>query len=173
MDVEDLANFPSKDLCTINQLWLAASEGKFGFSVQKQILTNLSDEPREYYIDVFEIFLKKVGWAENKIVFDQRAKARKGHLPVGVYVKASNNLMINQKWWVEIDKIVKTSEEERDKKEKKLKEELEKTRKKQSSIKARINELVQFKERQRQKRRRKLIIHGDFMIKNIGLNLKK
>ncbi len=112
LDVEDIQNFPSKDLRTINQLWLAASDGKFGFSVQKQIWIGLGDQLRQYDDDyIFEQFLKKVEWAENKaICFDQRAT--KGHLPMGMYVKVSNNLRINQKWWVEIDKIVKTEQEE-------------------------------------------------------------
>ena len=111
LELGDLLELPSKDLQTINQLWLAASKGKFGFSVQKQILTDLGSETNRS-----KIFLKKVGWANNEIIFDQRAV--KGHLPVGVYVKASNDLRIERKWWVGIDKIIKTSEEELEKERK-------------------------------------------------------
>jgi len=31
---EDIENFPSLDLCTINKLWLAGSDERFGFSIQ-------------------------------------------------------------------------------------------------------------------------------------------
>ena len=34
---EDIENFPCEDLRTINQLWLDYSDGKFGFSVMKEI----------------------------------------------------------------------------------------------------------------------------------------
>ena len=49
---EDLDNFPCEDLRTINQLWLHYSDGKFGFSVQKEIYESLGywAERREEYI---------------------------------------------------------------------------------------------------------------------------
>ena len=100
-------------MLTINQLWLVASKGKFGFSVQKQIWLEVGGKPGQYDSNIFWRFQEEVEWAENEIVFDQRAA--KGHLPVGVFVKVSDDLRKNQKWWVEIDKIVKTTEEERDK----------------------------------------------------------
>jgi len=34
---EDLLNFPCKDLKTIDRLWVNASQGRYGFSVQKEI----------------------------------------------------------------------------------------------------------------------------------------
>jgi hypothetical protein len=39
--VEDIENFPSEDLHTINKLWLHYSRKKFGFSVQKKIYQSL------------------------------------------------------------------------------------------------------------------------------------
>ncbi|MEB3293365.1 MAG: GUN4 domain-containing protein, partial [Synechococcales bacterium] len=37
LDREDLENFPCEDLLTIDRLWVEASDGHFGFSVQKKI----------------------------------------------------------------------------------------------------------------------------------------
>lgn len=36
--VEDIEQFPSEALCTIDQLWVKYSRSRFGFSVQKRIL---------------------------------------------------------------------------------------------------------------------------------------
>ena len=38
---EDVENFPCQDLGTIDKLWVKHSDGKFGFSVQKQIYQDL------------------------------------------------------------------------------------------------------------------------------------
>lgn len=105
LDVGDIENFPSQDLGTINQLWLAASKGKFGFTVQKQIWMDLGGKPGQYDNSVFNRFIEKVEWAENKaICFDQRAA--KGHLPLGMYVKVDGHMeKIHNRWWVEINKI--------------------------------------------------------------------
>lgn len=35
---EDIERIPCPDLCTINQLWVQHSKGRFGFSVQKRVL---------------------------------------------------------------------------------------------------------------------------------------
>jgi hypothetical protein len=37
----DYGNLPCRDLRTIDQLWVEASEGRFGFSVKKQIFQGL------------------------------------------------------------------------------------------------------------------------------------
>ena len=36
--------FPCKDLCTIDRLWLKYSNGRFGFSVQKRIISELGED---------------------------------------------------------------------------------------------------------------------------------
>ena len=41
LNVEDVENFPCQDLGTIDKLWVTYSNGKFGFSVQKQIYQSL------------------------------------------------------------------------------------------------------------------------------------
>ena len=57
---EDLNKFSCEDLSIIDQLWVESSQGKFGFSVQKEIWqsngSSTKDTPlkvwRKYYIDV-------------------------------------------------------------------------------------------------------------------------
>ncbi len=99
LEEEHILNFPSRDLLTINQLWLFASKEKFGFSVQKQIWNSrILDDLyfrkfgiRSSFLDFYK-FIHKVEWSDNKIVFDQRAV--KGHLPYGVYVIAGKDFSL-------------------------------------------------------------------------------
>ncbi|MEM1171767.1 MAG: GUN4 domain-containing protein [Cyanobacteria bacterium P01_H01_bin.35] len=56
--VEDIEKFPCTDLGTIDQLWIKYSNGKFGFSVQKEILGGT----RKYNEEVWQAFGNKVGW---------------------------------------------------------------------------------------------------------------
>jgi hypothetical protein len=60
---EDIDNFPCEDLRTINQLWLHYSNGKFGFSVQKEIYENLGGT-RKYDHEVWKKFCDRVGWGK-------------------------------------------------------------------------------------------------------------
>ena len=126
LDVLDLENLPSQDLRTINQLWLAASKERFGFSVQKQIWIDLGGKPGQYDDNVFNRFIEKVEWGENKaICFEQRAA--KGHLPLGLYVKVEGpRERIHDLWWVKTEKIRKKEME-------KIRQELELRQKKKSS----------------------------------------
>ena len=108
LDRRDIEKFPSQDLWTINQLWLSASKGKFGFSVQKQIWLNLGGKPGFDSDKVFNSFLDKVEWhiPYNKVCFDQRAV--RGHLPLGMYVLVDGNIFyIFNRWGIEIQKILK------------------------------------------------------------------
>jgi|GEM_PF-5686426 len=85
LDYEDIKNFPYSDLCLINQLWVHASDGRFGFSVQKRIYQ------KNCKLNIFEDeackkFGKEVGWyMENKwlkypsVVWNIEASL--GHLP--------------------------------------------------------------------------------------------
>ena len=83
--VKDTDNFPCEDLRTINQLWLHYSDGKFGFSVQKEIYESLGGT-REYNEEVWEDFSERVGWRKegkwlkySDLIFDQIAPP--AHLP--------------------------------------------------------------------------------------------
>ena len=80
-----LVNFPRIDLKTINSLWVKYSNGKFGFSVQKQIWQECGNPTN--YGENWERFGDRVGWRVNSkwvtsysnIRFD--AEATRGHLP--------------------------------------------------------------------------------------------
>ncbi len=58
---EDIDNFPCEDLRIIDQLWVKYSNGKFGFSVQKQIYQSLGGT-RQYNSKVWKAFGDQVGW---------------------------------------------------------------------------------------------------------------
>ncbi|MCA2594549.1 MAG: GUN4 domain-containing protein, partial [Microcystis sp. M38BS1] len=92
-----IANFPCEDLRTIDQLWLHYSNGKFGFSVQKEIYESLGGT-REFNTKVWEKFGDCVGWRKGGIFKDWRwlsygqltfnSAAPKAHLP-GYILSAS------------------------------------------------------------------------------------
>lgn len=58
--VEDIERFPCADLRTIDQLWVKYSNGKWGFSVQKQIWQECGS-PMSYNDD-WKKFCDRVGW---------------------------------------------------------------------------------------------------------------
>ncbi len=86
IEARELKHFPCNVLLEINQLWMKYSGGKFGFSIQREIWLNCSED------DGFEArrqtFAKQVGWVGDnnrflnwkKLTFD--ITAPKGHLPV-------------------------------------------------------------------------------------------
>jgi hypothetical protein len=83
---EELLNFPCEELLTIDGLWVKYSNGKFGFSVQKDIYLECGGIPDgKYYEEAFEKFSDRVGWTENgnwmtfRIKYDTTSP--KGHLP--------------------------------------------------------------------------------------------
>jgi hypothetical protein len=88
----EVESFPATDLYTLDRLWLIYSEGKFGFSVQRQIWLSVGkDFPRLW---------PKIGWKTGNNwtrypkEFTWDLSAPKGHLPLsnqlrGVRVLAS------------------------------------------------------------------------------------
>lgn len=90
---EDIGKFPCRDLCTIDQLWLAASGGKFGFSVQKQIWIECGGRPGADFgayddYGTIEKFYEDVGWEVGdsevyNLCWDLRGS--RGHLPHPLY----------------------------------------------------------------------------------------
>jgi hypothetical protein len=87
---EELLNFPCTDLRTIDHLWVKYSNGRFGFSVQKQIYLEVGGKPDgEYYKEAWEKFGNRVGWWENNWIsyddvtstLDWSTWAPHGHLP--------------------------------------------------------------------------------------------
>ncbi|OKH58086.1 GUN4 domain-containing protein [Scytonema sp. HK-05] len=61
---KDALNFPNKDLITkIDKLWLEKTDGKFGFSVQRNTWINLGGTLGEYNkFKIRERFFSEVGW---------------------------------------------------------------------------------------------------------------
>ena len=56
----DIQTFPCEDLLTIDRLWVEASNGHFGFSVQKKIWEKCGS-PMDYNDD-YKKFMETVGW---------------------------------------------------------------------------------------------------------------
>ncbi|MBE9142966.1 SAV_2336 N-terminal domain-related protein [Planktothrix mougeotii] len=88
LDKQDMEKIPSIDLQTIDQLWLKYSNGKFGFSVQKQIWLSVGGQPGYYNDEIYEKFGENVGWyikdQEKWLLWDEHIftlDAPQGHLP--------------------------------------------------------------------------------------------
>ncbi|OAB60880.1 hypothetical protein AY599_19190 [Leptolyngbya valderiana BDU 20041] len=87
LNTSDIDNFPCDDLRVIDRLWVEYSNGKFGFSVQKEIYQSLG-ETREYNEKICNAFVDRVGWRKRNgdwlyykdLTFD--LKAPSGHLPL-------------------------------------------------------------------------------------------
>ena len=85
--VEDAENFSCQDLGTIDKLWVKYSNGKFGFSVQKQIYQGMNGS-KEFNWDDYRKLGDKVGWRKggkwlnySELTFSE--KHYTGHLPFG------------------------------------------------------------------------------------------
>ncbi len=76
----EVDKFPIPDLQTINRLWLVHSEGKFSFSVQREIWLSLGKN--------WESFWPKIGWKSGNTWtrypggFTWNLSAPRGHLPL-------------------------------------------------------------------------------------------
>lgn len=87
---EELLNFPCKDLRTIDRLWVKYSNGRFGFSVQKEIYLSVGGKPDgKYYKEAWEKFADRLGWIMNsnwnldqKVIYD--ISTPMGHLPLNI-----------------------------------------------------------------------------------------
>jgi hypothetical protein len=85
--IEDVKNFPRQELRKMDQLWVKYSNGKFGFSVQKQIWLELGGKlDGEYDWDTFTKLGSRVGWRKNNewLSYDSytfSTNALPGHLP--------------------------------------------------------------------------------------------
>ena len=87
----DINNFSCEDLRMIDQLWVSASKGKFGFSVQKEIYESLGG-PSKNNREVWNKFGDRVGWRKggswlylSDVTYS--AEAPKGYLPFGFAVR--------------------------------------------------------------------------------------
>jgi hypothetical protein len=103
--VEDVKNFPRQELRKMDQLWVKYSNGKFGFSVQKQIWLELGGKlDGEPDWDTFKKLGSRVGWSEKDswwLSYDSytfSTNALPGHLPVGwrVYENEDGSLAMGE-----------------------------------------------------------------------------
>jgi hypothetical protein len=93
-----IKQIPCKDLRTINNLWLAYSNGKYGFSIQRKLYKQIHEEVSRQskqknvksYIesDVYNRFARRVGWTMkedgpsygDELIFNPHGG--EGHLPM-------------------------------------------------------------------------------------------
>jgi uncharacterized caspase-like protein len=100
LDIESINKFPYADLCIIDQLWLKYSNGRFGFSVQKQIWESVGGQPSADY-ETWCKFCDRIGWRSNHnwlfysdLNFSTNASL--GHLPAAGIV----HVLTPWKGWV-------------------------------------------------------------------------
>ncbi|MGK7876736.1 MAG: GUN4 domain-containing protein [Xenococcaceae cyanobacterium] len=84
----EIENLSCSDLRTINSLWLKFSNGKFGFSVQKDIWIEVGGSSGEYDKDIYKKFGDRNGWRKEGtwLTYDEltfNTNAPRGHLPRG------------------------------------------------------------------------------------------
>ncbi|MTJ21988.1 trypsin-like serine protease [Dolichospermum sp. UHCC 0352] len=90
--LEDVKNFPRQELRKMDQLWVKYSNGKFGFSVQKQIWLELGGKlDGEPDWDTLRKLGSRVGWIKNNEWLSYESytfstNALPGHLPVAGFV---------------------------------------------------------------------------------------
>ena len=62
LDAESIANFPCQSLSKIDQLWTDNSEGRFGFTPQKQAYLETGNQIGQYTESAYQAFGDRVGW---------------------------------------------------------------------------------------------------------------
>lgn len=85
LDTKNIKYFPREDLKIINELWMYASKGHFGFKTQKKIYNKLGGSGN-YNQKIWEIFGEYIGWRkktrwlhQNELIYS--IDAPQGHLP--------------------------------------------------------------------------------------------
>jgi hypothetical protein len=96
---EELLNFPCEDLRTIDELWVSYSQGKFGFSVQKQIYMDGGAKLDGKNPDdkIWHDFCIRVGWRKDGSYLSYSdLKANPSFSPAGEFPFKASGL----EWWV-------------------------------------------------------------------------
>ncbi|MBS3028001.1 MAG: GUN4 domain-containing protein [Dolichospermum sp. DET50] len=84
LNIEEIVNIPCSHLHTINNLWVQYSKGRFGYSVQLNILRKLGFQKNgndEQMSQCLENFMDKIKWNTGTSVLNFTLKAPIGHLP--------------------------------------------------------------------------------------------
>jgi hypothetical protein len=95
----DIESFPVADLQTINTLWLVHSEGKFGFSVQRQLWLSVGKD--------WDALWPKIKWKAGKAwtrypgEFIWDLSAPRGHLPLSNQLRGVQtiNVLLSHPAW--------------------------------------------------------------------------
>lgn len=83
---KDIQPFPCADLCVIDNLWKKLSEGRFGFSIQRDIWLRIGGQSGEYDGNIFPKFGDHIDWCVDGRWLEYDAlfftlDALQGHLP--------------------------------------------------------------------------------------------
>ena len=76
----EVKTMPGEDLTTLDRLWTAYSQGRFGFSVQSRLLNSLGGR--------YERLWPRIGWKEKGVwtrypsAFNWSIEAKEGHMPL-------------------------------------------------------------------------------------------
>ena len=107
LDTESIQKFPCKALEEIDRLWTENSDGKFGFTPQKQVYLATGNEFNNPAESMYESFGDRVGWRSNifggdfwNLYGDLKFNniAPEGHLPSpGRKAIDKNNLRVNER----------------------------------------------------------------------------
>ncbi len=95
----EVDNFPVVDLHTINTLWLVFSEGKFGFSVQREIWLASGKNWEKLWLQIG--WKNGNNWTRYPDEFTWDLTAPKGHLPLSNQlrgVRAISSLLSHPAW---------------------------------------------------------------------------
>lgn len=85
---DELLNFPYTDIRTIDRLWVKYSQGKFGFSVQKQIYVECGAKLNGSFPghEIWDEFCERLGWSkDDKWISNQGLKADPSLSPAGEF----------------------------------------------------------------------------------------
>ncbi|NET02317.1 MAG: GUN4 domain-containing protein [Sphaerospermopsis sp. SIO1G1] len=88
---DELLHFPCQHLCTIDKLWVKYSDGRFGFSIQKEMYESIAGKPNaKYDKEALNKLCKTVGWRKEEGDFINyselyfNTKITSGYLPLCV-----------------------------------------------------------------------------------------
>jgi hypothetical protein len=97
---DELLTFPCDDLLRIDRLWVDHSDGRFGFSVQKDIYLECGGIPDgQYDEEAFKKFGDRVMWREkNKWTFsiNYDMASPKGHLPTSINFSRKKRILFSR-----------------------------------------------------------------------------
>jgi hypothetical protein len=90
LDRGEIERFPWQDIRIINRLWVECSNGRFGFSVQKQLWQSINVESNNDF-EVEKTLSDRIGWRVNNnwIKYDDFTfdiNAAEGHLPCTLHL---------------------------------------------------------------------------------------